>query len=223
MNPKEFAPLLLLIGYAFAGCASNPPSPSGSSSAPSSGSDEAGVVNLTGEWMIDEASSDDPAAELESITQASREKRSGSRVSAGVSVFGIPVGDITDLLPERDRSANAGADPPRHVTDATDALDILQSTDSVRVDYDGLGTYLYRNGETMSDNDASVHADWRRGRYVVERQIPNGPLVTEEFRLDSHDASRLYWVVTVKLSSGRNISITRVYDRVTADSPVNNS
>ncbi len=207
MNLKGSATVVLVIGCALVGCASTPSSPS------SAGPAGMGLVDLSGEWLIDEASSDDPADELESITEASRETRSGSPISVGASVFGIPVGDVTDLLPERNRTANTGRDPPRHVTDAIDALDILQSTDSVRVNYDGLGTFLYRNGETMSDDNASVHAQWRRGRYVVERQIPNGPLVTEEFRLDTNDASRLYWVVSVKIASAKDLTITRVFDR----------
>lgn len=180
------------------------------------------VGSLTGHWTLDADASDDPGEKLESITEASRETRRQSRVSAGVSVFGIPLGDVTDLMPERDRGGESGQDPPRQVTDSIDELDIVQSDDAVRVDYDGLGTFLYRNAVEMSDADGSVHAQWRRGRYIVERQITNGPLVTEEFRLDSRDAERLYWVVTLKFESRRDISITRVFDRAPAGSTVNN-
>jgi hypothetical protein len=217
MTMQGFARLTLIVAVTLAGCVSSPPSPS------SSVAGGTGPADLSGEWVLDEASSDDPAGALQSITDSSRESSRPSPISVGVNVFGIPVGDVTDMLPERDRSGDGRRDPPRHVTDAIDALDIVQSADAVRVDYDGLGTFIYRNGAEMSDADSAVLAQWRRGRYIVERQVTDGPLVTEEFRLDANDASRLYWVVTVKVQSGRDITITRVYDRVTPDSPVNNS
>jgi len=211
MEARWLRPLVLAGIVLGAGVAAPPPAAS-----------QPAGVDLTGDWTLDEDASDDPGEKLQSVTEASRETRRQSRISAGVSVFGIPLGDATDLLPEREQGDASGQDPPRHVTDSIDELQIRQSADAVRVDYDGLGTFLYRNAVEMSDADGSVQAQWRRGRYVVERQITDGPLVTEEFRLDSRDAARLYWVVTVKFQSRKDISITRVFDRVPAGSTVNN-
>ncbi|HSG65604.1 MAG TPA: hypothetical protein VLD39_11415 [Gammaproteobacteria bacterium] len=173
----------------------------------------AGEPDLSGNWIIDEAHSDEPHEVLDS---AMRRSSGGlGRVRAGVSIFGIPVDDVVDLAKDGDSSnqseEQSREDLHRHVSDAIDALVIVQDADSMRVDYDGIHAFLYRNGATMSDGDATIHADWRRGAYFVEREAPGRAKVVEEFRLERGD--QLYWSVSTELESGKNVRIRRVYDR----------
>lgn len=173
----------------------------------------AGESDLSGNWVIDASRSDEPH---EVLDDAIRKSSGGpGRVRAGVSIFGIPVDDVVDLA--KDGSASSPSeeapreDVHRHVSDAIDALVIVQDVDTMRIDYDGIHTFLYRNGATMSDGDATIRPGWRRGAYVVERETPGRAKVVEEFRLERGD--RLYWSVSTELESGKNIRIRRVYDR----------
>lgn len=180
---------------------------------PASAARAADPADLSGRWVIDQGASDEPREVLD----AAMRRRTGGpgRVRAGVSIFGIPVGDVVEAATGDRGGAPSGGEAPRedlhrHVTDAIDALDILQSPDTVRVDYDGIHTYIYRNGVELSDREATLHAGWRRGAYVVEREWPDRAQVTEAFRLDG---DRLRWTVSTELESGKNVTIRRVYDR----------
>jgi len=172
-----------------------------------------GEPDLSGNWIIDASRSDEPHEILDDATRKS--SRGLGRVRAGVSIFGIPVEDMVDVAKDGDESRRseeeAREDVHRHVSDAIDALVIVQDTDTMRVNYDGIHTFLYRNGATMSDGDATIRADWRRGAYIVERETPGRAKVVEEFRLERGD--RLYWSVSTELESGKDIRIRRVYDR----------
>lgn len=177
------------------------------------GADE---IDLSGEWVIDLEHSDEP----HEVVHSAMDRRSGlGRVRAGVSIFGIPVQDMIDIASDGDtpkpREEEHRENVHRHVTDKIDALDIVQSDDTVRVDYDGIHTYRYRDGATMSDGDATIRADWRGDAYVVERETPGKAKVTEEFRID-HNTSRLTWIVSTKLESGKSVKIRRVYDRASS-------
>jgi hypothetical protein len=173
----------------------------------------AGEPDLSGNWVIDASRSDEPHQILDDAIR----KSSGGpgRVRAGVSIFGIPVDDMVDIAKDGDESRRSEEKPRenvhRHVSDAIDALVIVQDVDAMRIDYDGIHTFLYRNGATLSDGDATIRADWRRGSYIVERETPGRAKVVEEFRLERGD--RLYWSVSTALESGKDIRIRRVYDR----------
>ncbi len=177
--------------------------------------------DLSGHWAIDRDAGDEPADVLEPVT-----RRSGSRfggIRAGVSIFGIPV-DVTDVLPERE---DGGTEPQdelrrelgklqRHLTESLTQLDIEQSPDELRVVYDDLGIFIYRTGQTVEYSDTIVTAKWRGDRYVVEREVADGPKVTEVFRVDN-DGATLHWGVSIELESRRDVSIDRVFVR--DDSP----
>lgn len=174
----------------------------------------AGEPDLSGNWTIDESRSDEPH---EMLDKAMRQRSGGlGRVRAGVSIFGIPVEDMVDMASDGSGSSRSEPEPPRedlhrHVTDAIDALDIEQDGSLLLVDYDGLHTYRYRFGATMSDGEATIRPYWRGGTFVVERETPGRAKVIEEFRLDRGD--RLTWTVSTELESGKNVRIERVYDR----------
>ena len=173
--------------------------------------------DLTGAWAIDRDASDEPADVLEPVTRRSSSRFGG--ISAGVSIFGIPV-DVNDVLPEREKE---GAEPQdesrrelgklqRHVTDSLTKLDIEQSPDQLRVVYDDLGIFIYKTGQTVEYANTTVTAGWRGDRYVVERTVTEGPRVTEVFRL-TDGKSTLHWTVTIDLETRRDVTIDRVFSR----------
>jgi len=177
----------------------------------------ADVLELSGAWTLDREASDEPADVLEPVTRRKSGRFGGLR--AGVSIFGIPV-DVTDVIPDGDEG---GAEPQdetrreldkvhRYVTEAVNELEIDVTADTLRVAYDDLGTYIYKTGESVEYKDAVVDADWRQGRYVVVRQVKDGPTVTETFRADSR-GNTLRWTVTVDLESSRDVKIDRVFTR----------
>jgi len=174
--------------------------------------------DLSGEWVIDRDASDEPADVLEPTTRRSSGRFGGVR--AGVSIFGIGVGDVTDLLPER---AGGGTEPQdearrelgklqRHLTESLTKLDIEHSPEELRVVYDDLGIYIYRTNQTVEYADTTVTAEWRGDRYIIEREVEDGPSVTEVFRLDG-SGSTLHWTVTIDLEARRDVTIDRVFVR----------
>lgn len=174
---------------------------------------------LSGEWRIDLEDSDEPADVLEPVTR--RDSGGFGGIRAGVSIFGIPV-DVTDVLPDRNSD---GEEPQeeirgelgklrRHLTDSVDALSIVESPDTMRVKYEDLGTFIYSTGETIDVGDATVDADWRRGVYYVERFLDEGTEAVERFWLERGDSDRLHWSVSIDLTTGKNVRIERVYERI---------
>jgi hypothetical protein len=170
--------------------------------------------DLSGEWVIDPDESDEPAEVLEALT---RRSSGGSGVGIGIGIFGIPVGEVA-------RTGEGGSEPEevvrrdlrklrRHLINAVDELDIEQSPDTLRVDYDDLGTSIYRTGETLEGGEETSLAEWRRDVYTVERHMADELQATEELYLDRRDPNRLHWKVSIELSSGKAVQIDRVYDR----------
>ena len=179
----------------------------------------ADAQDLSGEWRIDLEKSDEPADVFEPVTRRNSGGLGGIR--AGVSIFGIPV-DVTDVLPDRKSDGEEPQDEirgqlgklRRHLTDSVDALSIVESPDTVRVKYDDLGTFIYTTGETVDVGDATVDAEWRRGVYYVERFLDEGTEVVERFWIDRGDPNRLHWSVSIDLTTGKDVRIERVYDRI---------
>ena len=179
----------------------------------------AGEPDLSGKWVIDLDASDEAADVLEPVTR--RKQRGG--ISVGASVWGIPVGDVIGMA--RGDEDAPGEEPQdevrrelgklrRHLTDAVDELTIEQSPELMRVAYDDLGTFIYRTGESVDVGDAVLDAGWRRSVYVIDRVLDGGTEATEEFRLDRSD--RLHWTVALELKTGKNVRISRVFDRAAA-------
>ena len=180
----------------------------------------ADAQDLTGEWRIVLEESDEPSDVLEPVTR--RDSGGFGRVRAGVAIFGVPV-DVTDMLPDRSSDGEEPQDEirgelgklRRHLTDSVDGLSIVESPETMRIKYDDLGTFIYSTDQTIDVGDATVDAQWRRGVYYVERFLDAGTEVVERFWLDRDDANRLHWSVSIDLTTGKNVRIERVFDRVT--------
>lgn len=176
---------------------------------------------LSGEWRINVEESDEPADVFEPVTR--RDSGGLGGVRAGVSIFGIPV-DVTDVLPDRNSDREEPQDEirgelgklRRHLTDSVDALSIVESPETMRIKYDDLGTFIYSTDQTIDVGDATVDAEWRRGVYYVERFLDEGTEVVERFWLDRGDSDRLHWSISIDLTTGKNVRIERVFDRVVA-------
>jgi len=179
----------------------------------------ADAQDLSGEWTIDVDESDEPADVLEPVTRRDSGGLGGIRI--GVGIFGIPV-DVTDVLPDGQSDGEEPQDEirrelgklRRHLTDTVDSLRIAESPDTMRVKYEDLGSFIYRTGETIDVGDATLHSDWGRGVYQVERILDGGTEVVERFWLARGDANRLHWSVSIELESGKNVRIERLYDRI---------
>ena len=169
----------------------------------------AGEPDLRGNWAIDASRSDEPYKAPEPKAERENADRPG-RVNSGVNIFGFPVGDLIDRTNNGDGS-NQGGLLHQHATATIDALTIVQTADTMRIDYGGIHTLLYHNGARMSDGDATIRADWRGGVYVIEREMPGRAMVVEEFSLER--GGRLEWSVSTELESGKKVRIRRIYDR----------
>ena len=131
---------------------------------------------------------------------------------------------MTDVLPDRKSDEEEPQEElrgelgklRRHLTDSVDALSIVESPETVRIKYDDLGTFIYSTDQTIDVGDATVDAEWRRGVYFVERFLDQGTEVVERFWIDRGDPDRLHWSIDIDLTTGKNVRIDRVFDRIVA-------
>ena len=193
--------LMTLAGSALVAC----------STTPERTADTPEIVDLSGDWVINEELSDRPSDVLSSAAKQSS-AASGILRSLGrsISVFGISVGQVADMLPDND-DEDAAPEFPREITDPMGELRVVQASDTVEVDYDSLSTVVYRHGETESDADQRFSAQWQEGAFVVERQPTDGLASVETFELAA-DGERLIWTVTFETPAGDEVEIKRVYD-----------
>ncbi|MEE8542391.1 MAG: hypothetical protein V3S94_00870 [Gammaproteobacteria bacterium] len=176
------------------------------------------IVDLSGDWVINEELSDRPSDVLSGVgKQSSAATEILQSIGRSISVFGISVGQIAAMLPDNDDDEEATPEFPREITDPMGELRVVQASDSVEVDYDSLSTVVYRPGETVSDADQHFSARWQEGSLVVERQPTEGLASVETFELAA-DGERLIWTVTVETPAGDDVEIKRVYDA--RDEPV---
>ncbi|MEE8238074.1 MAG: hypothetical protein V3S67_07150 [Gammaproteobacteria bacterium] len=193
--------LMTLAGSALVACATTP----------ERAADTQEIVDLSGDWVINEELSDRPSDVLSGLAKEPS-AASGILQSIGrsISVFGISVGQIADMLPDND-DEEAAPEFPREITDPMGELSVVQASDTVEVDYDSLSTVVYRHGETVSDADQRVSAQWQEGTFVVERRPTDGLASVETFELAA-DGERLIWIVTIETPAGDQVVIKRVYD-----------
>ena len=170
---------------------------------------EAQPVDLSGEWILNEALSDSPREVLGTDATQNAAAGAARQVGGSFGVFGVSVSDIINMLPRR------GTDEPpeyhSHVTDARNALVIEQDETWVEVTYDQAGIAYYPNGGTTYDQLDEIFSDWDGATYVVTRTPDDGPVLTESFELGP-DGKQLIWSVTFETDNGKEIVITRIYD-----------
>lgn len=170
--------------------------------------------DLSGDWVIDYDESDRP----DDVFDALSERRRGrSGVGVGVGIFGVPV--------EVARSGGRGQEPAEvvrrdlrqlrpHLVSSVDRLSIEQAQDGMTVGYSNLGRFAFRDGESLTDGDETVSAEWRRDVFTIVWQVGDDLRATEQLYLDRQDPSRLRWLLSVELSSARTVQVRRVFDRV---------
>ena len=206
MNPRQTQRLriilLTLAGSALVAC----------STTPERAADAEESVDLSGDWVINEELSDRPSDVLRSAaTESSAALGVLQSIGRSISVFGISVGQVTDMIPDNDDEEQAPEFPPE-VTDPMDELRVVQASGTVEVDYDSTATVVYRYGETASDADQRSSAEWQEGTLVIERQLEDGFAFAETFEL-APDGKQLIWIVTFETPAGDELEITRVYER----------
>ena len=205
MNPRQTQRLriilLTLAGSALVAC----------STTPERAADAEESVDLSGDWVINEELSDRPSDVLRSAaTESSAALGVLQSIGRSISVFGISVGQVTDMIPDNDDEEQAPEFPPE-VTDPMDELRVVQASDNVEVDYDSTATIVYRYDETVSDSDQHFSAQWQEGTLAIERQLEDGFVLAETFEL-APDGKQLTWIVTFETPAGDELQITRVYE-----------
>lgn len=198
---RHWAILITLAGSALVAC----------SATPERTADAVETVDLSGDWVINEELSDRPSDVLSSAAgQPSVATGILKSIGRSISVFGISVGQVADMIPDNDDREEA-PDYPREVTDPMAELKVVQASGAVEVDYDSTSTVIYQHGEIGDEADERLSAQWQQGTFVVERQPQDGLALVETFELDA-DGERLIWIVTFETPAGDELEIKRVYD-----------
>lgn len=171
---------------------------------------------ITGNWILDESRSDDPAKAVREASTQSGHKPDGAlrRFARSVRIFGIPVGGLP--LPsgqsKQDSEVPDELSHAPYILQKVDTIRVLQEDAATQLEYGTGDLVIYRHGERIDAEDATVEAGWRQGSFVVEHELEDGTKITETYRVDtSYD--ELHWTVTVRAKKAEPIEITRVYER----------
>ncbi len=170
-------------------------------------------IDLSGEWVLNHELSDSPSDVLKLSSNGNTAKSIFQTVGGAISVYGISARDVVGMLPAGEE------EPPEyhaHVTDSRLILSVLQFEDSVEVKYDQAGTEVYRNGETVREEEELIFSEWDGYAYIVERQPEAALPITEIFELDVNRV-HLYWTIVVENAKGKEVTIKRVYDVMPED------
>ena len=170
--------------------------------------------DLSGDWVIDYDESDSPDDVFDALSE---QRRGRSGVGVGVGIFGVPV--------EVARSGGRGQEPAEvvrrdlrqlrpHLVSSIDRLFIEQAQERMTVGYSNLGRFAFRDGESLTEGDETISAEWRRDVFTIVWQVGDDLRATEQLYLDRQDPSRLRWLLAIELSSARTIQVRRVFDRV---------
>lgn len=170
--------------------------------------------DLSGDWVIDYDESDSPDEVFDALSER---RRGRSGVGVGVGIFGVPV--------EVARSGGRGEEPAEvvrrdlrllrpHLVSSIDRLFIEQAQDGMTVGYSNLGRFAFRAGQSQTDGDETISAEWRRDVFTIVWQVGDDLRATEQLYLDRQDPSRLRWLLSIELSSARTVQVRRVFDQV---------
>lgn len=174
-------------------------------------------VVLTGAWTLDQRASDDPQRVLRDGERGG--SGLGSRVARGVTIFGIPVGNLP--RPERDEDeedleeALTGVE---HVFEAIYKLAIRQEGDVTEIQYGTEPTVAYRHGSAIQRNGATARAEWQDDALTVEHELADGARVSERYAVEPR-SGELRWTVRFKRRKESTIEIERAFYRARDSAP----
>jgi hypothetical protein len=169
--------------------------------------------DLTGTWELDASRSDDPG-----LLQKESESSGGGtgvarRVMNGISVFGVPVGQLP-LPSKAEPEALGPEDLPgaEQVLSTIKQIRILQEESATEFDYGGAWTATYAHDGHALDGDRAVSATWHGNDFEVVHHFDGGTKVTETYFVGATGLD-LHWVVRVKKKGEDEIAIERVFER----------
>lgn len=168
-------------------------------------------VDLSGDWVINPSLSDRPS---DVVQAATREKISKlgivQRFGGIIRVWGISPADVASMIPQKEQEPLP--EFPPEITDPMDELRVLQTSETVEVDYDSTNSVIYQDGDFLSDEEQHYFAVWRADTFTVERQPREGLAFSETFEL-ADQGKLLIWEVTFEIPDGDEYVITRVYEQ----------
>jgi hypothetical protein len=169
--------------------------------------------DLTGTWELDATRSEDPR-----LAQKEHESSGGGtgvakRVMDGISVFGVPVGQLP--LPSKAEPEPLEPDDlpgAEQVLSTVTRIRILQEESATEFDYGGAWTAAYTHDGHALDGDRTVSASWHGNDFEVVHHFDDGTRVTETYYVGA-TGQDLHWVVRLKQKGADEIAIERVFER----------
>lgn len=172
---------------------------------------------LTGVWTLDQRASDDPQRLLREGERGG--SGLGSRVARGVTIFGIPVGNLPRPARDEDEEdleeALTGVE---HVFEATYKLAIRQEGDVTEIQYGTDPKIAYRHGTATQRNGATARAEWRDDALTIEHELADGARVSERYAVESRSGD-LHWTVRFKRRKESTLEIERAFYRARDSAP----
>ena len=168
--------------------------------------------DLTGTWELDASRSDDPLLAQKEHESSGGGSGAARRVINGISVFGVPVGQ----LPFPSKEAAEPLEPDdlpgaEQVLSTVTRIRILQEESATEFDYGGAWTAAYMH-EGRAQDDRAVSVNWHGSDFEIVHRFDDGTKVTETYHVGA-TGQELHWVVRLKRKGADEIAIERVFER----------
>ncbi|HEX4387892.1 MAG TPA: hypothetical protein VH109_04645 [Steroidobacteraceae bacterium] len=215
MPTPRTAPALLcvLLAAVLGGCASG-----GSAEAPAG-------LNLSGNWKLDHAASDDPQKTLasmrEQIQKLTQRAREANEARTGVGTADPDAPDARGAARRDPLRRSPMAQVVLSVLHRGDFLSIRQTATQFVLDYGGVER-SYTPGEnsvvSAQGGVGDQNAGWKGREFVIITKGQMGTVVTESYGL-SADGKRLIMKLHVAPAELAAVTLNRVYDPTTEAAP----
>jgi hypothetical protein len=169
--------------------------------------------DLTGTWELDASRSDDPLLAQKEHESSGGGSGAARRVINGISVFGVPVGQLP--FPAKEAAEPLEPDDlpgAEQVLSTVTRIRILQEESATEFDYGGAWTAAYTHEGRAQDADEAVSANWHGSDFEVVHHFDDGTKVTETYHVGA-TGQELHWVVRLKRKGADEIAIERVFER----------
>jgi hypothetical protein len=167
------------------------------------------AATLTGTWTLDERSSDDP---LLVLRDDERGDGLGRRVARGVSIFGIPVGNLPRSANDEPVEPDEDLPGVEHLFESTYRLSIDRQVAVTQIRYGHAPTIDYRDGERVERDGTVASSEWQDGVLAVEHELAEGTRVSERYWYVAR-TEELHWTVRLKRHKAAAVNIERVFYR----------
>lgn len=175
-----------------------------------------GGTDLSGTWMLDEILSDDPVRVMRDGVSGDG---LGRRVARGVSIFGIPVGNLPPPAgADNEVEPEDGLRGVEHVFESIGRLRIEQDVAATEIRYGNAPAVTYRHEARDEREGAAVSVEWQNGILEIEHELADGARLSERYWVEAR-SGELHWTARLKRNKTPAADVKRIFYRARTAAP----